>query len=248
MTTINANDFLAKSPADALAKAASFGSDAVKFGNGNFNMWMLAVGAAPHWNDDAIGKALYTKYAQAQNANPLCTRPINITKGNTLANKAAQINAFANASRQFGAAKVFAFVNETIATLKAAGGFDAEKVKAYVAKSVTAKALLPQADIKADIAKAAKAAKVKAKANEDAKKAAPGYAEAVTETRKSLKTFAATLKGEHSEVFKLILKDFEARVTAKLKVVPPVKANGKGKSPVKAKTVEVAPRTPTAIN
>jgi hypothetical protein len=74
----------------------------------------------------------------------------------------------------FGAAKVFAFVEETIATLKATGGsFDAEKIKSHVAASVKAEKFVDQSSIKsaalteikarADKAKAAEAAKAKGK-------------------------------------------------------------------------------------
>jgi hypothetical protein len=122
----------------------------VKHGNGNFNLWMLAVAVAPLWNDDAIGTVLYTKYAETQNANPLCTRPIDVKSGNTLKNKAAQINAFANASRHFGASAVFDFVEKTIATLKSTGGsFDAEKIKSHVAASFKAEKFVEQSAIKA---------------------------------------------------------------------------------------------------
>lgn len=250
MSNLAIKSFAAKTQADALAKVATFANDAVKHGNGNFNLWMLAVAVAPLWNDvDAIGTALYTKYAETQNANPLCTRPIDIkTAGsNTLKNKAAQINAFANASRHFGAAKVFEFVEATIATLKATGGsFDAEKIKSHVAASFKAEKFLTQPEIKAAALKdiAAKAAKAKEAEAAKGKAKKPDYKAAVTSLRSTLKALSTSFGGQQGAVFAMTLAAFEERLTAKLKVVP---AKGNGKAPVKAKT-QVAPRLPAAIN
>jgi len=250
MANIITKDFAAKSQAEAIKLASNFGNGAATFGNGNFNVWMLAVSAAPLWNGDDIGTVLYTAYAKAQNANPRCTRPINLDSGNTLANKAAQVNAFANASRELGGpAKVYAYCDELIAALKSVQedvGYDVDNVRKYIAASVKAKAFVPVAEIKSEmVAKAAKAAK-EAKARERAKKRGPNFADAVSALRANLKAMVDAFEGGQSMVFQHVLKTLEREVEERARA-PRENAKGNGKGAIKGKT-QVAPRVDASIN
>lgn len=247
--TIIAKDFAAKSQDQALKLATSFGDNEARFGNGTFNLWMLAVSAAPLWNDSdgVIGTTLYTAYAKARNANPRNARPINIDKGNTLANKAAQVNAFANASREFGPAKVYAYCDELIAALKSSEtGYDVDDVRKHVAASVKAKALVPVEKIKAEVAAKAAKAEKEAKAKERAKKRGPNFVDAVQTVRATLRSMVDAFEGKHSMMFQNVLKAFENEVNANARTIK-AEPKAKGNGAVKAKT-QIAPRLAAAIN
>ena len=142
---------------------------------------MLAVSTAALFKADeegekSVGHMLYKAYGEAQNADPLCTRKVDLDKATVVKNKASQVNAFAKLSRRHGATMAFEFIDGAVNFLRtpAGGGFVADKVLSLVSTANAAKegaSLMSDADVrKFFTAKAeAKAEKVEAKKVETAK-------------------------------------------------------------------------------
>lgn len=126
--------------ASMFAKATQYGVNTAEYSEGGalFKVCMLALagGAAKITFE---GDALYTAYANANNASPLTKKPIDLKAKNALANKKSLLNAYRDAGTAHGD-KAFGIVETIVKRLnsKGAKGMATDKIRSALVNNVDA--------------------------------------------------------------------------------------------------------------